>query len=144
MLSYGGRYISALDVGEKESDPELRELHERRVRRKPRLGHAHRHRGSDEFGHRGMGPLRRRDFWTSREQHLHHLRRRRPCARDEVLLGEVLHPYLYYCVVLSGTPPAQTFRTTSIVSGGLGGKGSGASHAQGHGLELRLGASHAQ
>ena len=62
MLSYGGRYISALDMGEKESDPELRELHERRVQRKPRLRHAHRHFGSDKFGHLGMGPLRRCDF----------------------------------------------------------------------------------
>ena len=62
MLSYGGRYISALDMGEEESDPELRELRELRVRRKPRLGHEHRHCGSDEFGHREIRSLRRRDF----------------------------------------------------------------------------------
>ena len=48
-------------------------------------------------------------------------------------------------LLLRGTewyPPAQTCLATIIVGGGLG--GSGASHAQGHGLELRPGASHAQ
>ena len=62
VLSHDGRYISALDMGEQESDPELRELDERRVRRKPQRGHAHRNCDSDEFGHLGMAPLRRWDF----------------------------------------------------------------------------------
>ena len=75
------------------------------------------------------GPSTMSGLWTSREHHPHHLHRRRPCARGEMLLGEVLHPYLYYCVVLNGL--AQTSLTTSIVGGGLGGEGSGASHAQG-------------
>ena len=57
MLSYGGRYITADYMGEKKGDSELGELHECGVRLEPRLGDAHRYRGSDEFGHRRMGTL---------------------------------------------------------------------------------------
>ena len=58
----GGNYITAFDMGEEESDPELREFHELRARLKPQLSHEHQHGGSDQSGHRGMGSLRRRDF----------------------------------------------------------------------------------
>ena len=53
VLSYGGHYITAFYMGEEEGDPELRELHELRVRREPRLGHAHRHEAATSLGIEG-------------------------------------------------------------------------------------------
>ena len=103
MLSVDGRYVVAHYMDAKKGDPELREVHELRVRLEPQLGDAHRYRGSDEFGHRRLGIVRRRGLEDDRSSSFTSstswAQQAHVSSSAVARLVQVLYPYVQYCKV---------------------------------------------